>query len=150
MFYEFEENTNFRRFRQLLSTFHSWLFKKDQNFHSNDKKINRIRMNSKNRKNFQFSQKDDNRNFHISTLRSLQRNHSKNRFFRLRQRKNVIAIRWRKNVTFRCFLQSNMISIECSYEIYDKKFLIIIRCLKHWRSKFENIENSIKCYEHVW
>ena len=39
-----------------------------------------------------------------------------------------------------------MILIECNYEIYNKKLLIIIRCLKHWRSKFENIEKSIKIF----
>ena len=42
------------------------------------------------------------------------------------------------------FYSRNMILIECNYEIYNKKLLIIIRCLKHWRSKFENIEKSIK------
>ena len=44
------------------------------------------------------------------------------------------------------FYSRNMISVECNYEIYDKKLLIIIRCLKHWRSKFESIENSIKIF----
>ena len=44
------------------------------------------------------------------------------------------------------FYSRNMISIECNYEIYDKKLLVIIRCLKHWRSKFENIEESIKIF----
>ena len=29
------------------------------------------------------------------------------------------------------FYSRNMISVECNYEIYDKKLLIIIRCLKH-------------------
>ena len=44
------------------------------------------------------------------------------------------------------FYNRNMISVECNYEIYDKKLLIIIRCLKHWRSKFKNIEKSIKIF----
>ena len=47
---------------------------------------------------------------------------------------------------FVVFYSRNMISIECNYEIYDKKLLIIIRCLKHWRSKFENTEESIKIF----
>ena len=29
------------------------------------------------------------------------------------------------------FFNKNMISIECNYEIYDKKLFIIIRCLEH-------------------
>jgi len=29
------------------------------------------------------------------------------------------------------FYSKNMISAECNYEIYDKKLLTIIRCLKH-------------------
>ena len=44
------------------------------------------------------------------------------------------------------FYNRNMIWIECNYEIYDKELLVIIRCLKHWRSKFENIEESIKIF----
>ena len=42
------------------------------------------------------------------------------------------------------FYNRNLISIECNYEIYDKKLLIIIRCLKHWRFELENIDESIK------
>ena len=45
---------------------------------------------------------------------------------------------------FVVFFSRNLISIECNYEIYDKKLLIIIRCLKHWRLEFENIDESIK------
>ena len=39
------------------------------------------------------------------------------------------------------FFNKNMILIECNYEIYDKKLLIIIRCFEHWRFelKFTNI-----------
>ena len=44
------------------------------------------------------------------------------------------------------FYNRNMISVECNYEIYDKKLLIIIRCFEHWRLKFENIEKSIKIF----
>ena len=29
------------------------------------------------------------------------------------------------------FFSKNMMPVECNYEIYDKKLLIIIRCLKH-------------------
>ena len=42
------------------------------------------------------------------------------------------------------FYSRNLISIECNYEIYDKKLLIIIRCLEHWRLEFESIDESIK------
>ena len=44
------------------------------------------------------------------------------------------------------FYSRNMISIECNYEIYDKKLLVIIRCLKHWCSKLESIEKLIKIF----
>ena len=44
------------------------------------------------------------------------------------------------------FYSRNMISVECNYEIYDKKLLIIIRCLKHWRLEFKNIEEFIKIF----
>ena len=29
------------------------------------------------------------------------------------------------------FFSKSMLSVECNYEIYDKKLLIIIKCLKH-------------------
>ena len=51
-----------------------------------------------------------------------------------------------KVLHFVVFYSRNMILIECNYEIYDKKLLVIIRCLKHWRSKLENIEKSIKIF----
>ena len=44
------------------------------------------------------------------------------------------------------FYNRNMISVECNYEIYDKKLLIIIRCLKNWRFELENIDESIKIF----
>ena len=44
------------------------------------------------------------------------------------------------------FYSRNMISVECNYEIYDKKLLIIIRCLKHWRFELESTEKSIKIF----
>ena len=47
---------------------------------------------------------------------------------------------------FVVFYSRNMISVECNYEIYDKKLLIIIRCLEYWRLEFENIEKSIKIF----
>ena len=51
-----------------------------------------------------------------------------------------------KILHFVIFYSRNMILVECNYEIYDKKLLIIIRCLKHWRLEFENIEKSIKIF----
>ena len=44
------------------------------------------------------------------------------------------------------FFNKKMISIECNYEIYDKKLLIIIRCLKHWKFEFENIDEFVEIY----
>ena len=44
------------------------------------------------------------------------------------------------------FFNKKMISVECNYEIYDKKLLTIIRCLKHWRFEFENIDEFIEIY----
>ncbi len=44
------------------------------------------------------------------------------------------------------FYSKNMILAECNYEIYDKKLLIIIRCLKHWRSELKCTDISIKIF----
>ena len=49
-FYKFQENTNFCEFWQFLSTFHSRLFEKNLNCHSNDQEIREIWINCKNRK----------------------------------------------------------------------------------------------------
>ena len=47
---------------------------------------------------------------------------------------------------FVTFFNKNMMSIECNYEIYDKKLLIIIRCLKHWRFELKFIDISMKIF----
>ena len=44
------------------------------------------------------------------------------------------------------FYNKNMISAKCNYEIYDKKLLIIIKCLEHWRSKLKTTNISIKIF----
>ena len=44
------------------------------------------------------------------------------------------------------FFNKNIMSIECNYEIYDKKLLIIIRCLKHWRFELKFINISMKIF----
>ncbi len=44
------------------------------------------------------------------------------------------------------FYSKNMILAECNYEIYDKKLLIIICCLKHWRLKLKCTNISIKIF----
>ena len=44
------------------------------------------------------------------------------------------------------FYFKNMLSIECNYEIYNKKLLVIVRCLKHWRSELKFIELLIKIF----
>jgi hypothetical protein len=36
-----------------------------------------------------------------------------------------------------------LFSVECNYEIYDKKLLIIIRCFEQWRAKLQSIESLI-------
>ncbi len=44
------------------------------------------------------------------------------------------------------FYSKNIILAECNYEIYDKELLIIIRCLKHWRSELKCTDISIKIF----
>ncbi len=44
------------------------------------------------------------------------------------------------------FYSKNMILAECNYKIYDKKLLIIIRCLKHWRLELKCTNISIKIF----
>ena len=44
------------------------------------------------------------------------------------------------------FYNKNIISTKCNYEIYDKKLLIIIKCLKHWRSKLKTTNILIKIF----
>ena len=46
------------------------------------------------------------------------------------------------------FMSQKMLSIECNYEIYDKKLLIIIRAFEKWRSKCANtfFNNFIKIF----
>ena len=44
------------------------------------------------------------------------------------------------------FYNKNMILTKCNYEIYDKKLLIIIKCLKHWRLKLKTINILIKIF----
>ncbi len=44
------------------------------------------------------------------------------------------------------FYSKNMIFAECNYEIYDKELLIIICCLKHWRSELKCTDISIKIF----
>ena len=44
------------------------------------------------------------------------------------------------------FFNKKMIFVECNYEIYDKKLLIIIRCLKHWRFELKDIDEFVEIY----
>ncbi len=44
------------------------------------------------------------------------------------------------------FYSKNMILAECNYEIYDKKLLIIICCLKHWCSELKCTDILIKIF----
>ena len=47
---------------------------------------------------------------------------------------------------FVTFFSKNMMSAKCNYEIYDKKLLIIIRCLKHWRFELKFTDISMKIF----
>ena len=44
------------------------------------------------------------------------------------------------------FYNKNIILTKCNYEIYDKKLLIIIKCLEHWRSKLKATNILIKIF----
>ncbi len=44
------------------------------------------------------------------------------------------------------FYSKNMISAECNYEIYDKEFLTIIWCLKHWCFELKCTDILIKIF----
>ena len=44
------------------------------------------------------------------------------------------------------FYNKNLTSIECNYQIYDKKLFVIIRYLKHKRSKLKYINILIKIF----
>ncbi len=44
------------------------------------------------------------------------------------------------------FYSKNMISAECNYKIYDKEFLTIIWCLKHWCFKLKCTDILIKIF----
>ncbi len=44
------------------------------------------------------------------------------------------------------FYSKNMISAECNYEIYDKEFLTIIQCLKHWCFELKCTDIMIKIF----
>jgi hypothetical protein len=44
------------------------------------------------------------------------------------------------------FYSKNMAPAECNYEIYDKKLLVIIHYLEHWRPELESINIFIKVF----
>ena len=44
------------------------------------------------------------------------------------------------------FYSKNLLLVECNYEIYNKKLLIIVRCLKHWRSDLKATEIFIEIF----
>ena len=47
---------------------------------------------------------------------------------------------------FIAFFLKNMSSVECNYEIYDKKLLTIIRCFEQWRFELKITDLSIKIF----
>jgi hypothetical protein len=44
------------------------------------------------------------------------------------------------------FDSKNIASAEYNYEIYDKKLLVIIRYLKHWKPELESTDIPIKVF----
>jgi hypothetical protein len=44
---------------------------------------------------------------------------------------------------FVIFFSKNLVSIECNYEIYDKKLLTIMRCFEQWRSELLFTESDV-------
>ena len=50
------------------------------------------------------------------------------------------------SLTSMIFYNRNLLFAECNYEIYDKKFLIIVRCLKYWRFDLKTTEIFIKIF----
>lgn len=52
-----------------------------------------------------------------------------------------------KNLHFVTFYSKNLLSTKCSYEIYDKELLAIVRCLKKWRSNLKIINIFIKIFK---
>ena len=44
------------------------------------------------------------------------------------------------------FYSKNLLLVECNYEIYDKKLLVIVRCLKHWRLDLKTTEILIEIF----
>ena len=45
-----------------------------------------------------------------------------------------------ENLRFVAYFSIKMLFVECNYEIYDKKLLIIIRAFELWRFEFEKTE----------
>ena len=62
-----------------------------------------------------------------------------------RERWNVFAETKKWSVLFNCFFK-NMISVECNYEVYDKKLFAIIRCFEEWRLELKTINLSVKIF----
>ncbi len=56
-----------------------------------------------------------------------------------------ILSQMRKNdeLHFVIFFSKNLASIECNYEIYDKKLLTIVRCFEQWRFELLFIESNV-------
>ena len=142
----FQRNIDFRWFLQFLSSIYQRIFEVDQIIDSNDsKKID-----------FEWT------NFVNEVSEILKKKITKTLIFRHYDRNRKIISKidffdWcLKDVLFQyddekilhsmTFFSKKMISVECNYEIYDKEFLTIIRCLKHWRFEFENIDEFVEIY----
>jgi hypothetical protein len=40
------------------------------------------------------------------------------------------------------YFSKTLSSVECNYEIYDKKLLVIIKCFEQWRTELQSVESS--------
>ena len=86
------------------------------------------------------------RSFYSSTLRSKKKIIFEIDFSNWCLKKVLFQYDDEKIFHFVTFYNKKMIFAKCNYEIYDKKFLIIIRCLKHWKFELKNIEQFVKIY----
>ena len=75
-------------------------------------------------------------NFELKTI--VKSNSSNFIFAEVLSQKNVDDV-----IKFEIFFSKSVLSIECNYEIYDKKLLIIICCFEEWRFKLQSIVNFI-------
>ncbi len=57
--------------------------------------------------------------------------------------KMLLQMKENDELHFVTFFSKNLASIECNYEIYDKKLLVIVRCFEQWRFELLFIESNV-------